>query len=259
MRQNKLICWCLFTFFNIIPELVLAGAFLKGFWESDWTRAEVPEKDPEGVDIHRVIILSCGETATTEKERENKTDELTPRGGVWSANQLGISVPVKSSGAMWMGVPTMLPDIMASGLQKPRSVIFARFCLSNWKWNEKNGDLLGHIALKKKKRKWKCIFKTETTPSCLFSSTIYKLKACFLNRASFRWRSVRSQRWLTKLWLSIILRVNVPSHKLQFVTEDILRCWWRTSTGVAKRLIPIVRPCQLWQSPSMHQDPSWPT
>lgn len=40
-------------------------------------------------------------------------------------------VPVKSSGAMWMGVPTMLPDIMASGLQKPRSVIFARFCLSS--------------------------------------------------------------------------------------------------------------------------------
>lgn len=41
------------------------------------------------------------------------------------------SVPVNSSGAMWMGVPTMLPDIMASGLQKPRSVIFARFCLSS--------------------------------------------------------------------------------------------------------------------------------
>lgn len=32
-----------------------------------------------------------------------------------------------------MGVPTMLPDIMASGLQKPRSVIFARFCLSSWR------------------------------------------------------------------------------------------------------------------------------
>lgn len=30
-----------------------------------------------------------------------------------------------------MGVPTMLPDIMASGLQKPRSVILARFCLSS--------------------------------------------------------------------------------------------------------------------------------
>ena len=37
----------------------------------------------------------------------------------------------KSSGAMCIGVPTMLPLIMASGLQKPRSVILPRFCLSN--------------------------------------------------------------------------------------------------------------------------------
>ena len=51
--------FALFTFFNIIPELVLTGAFLKGLWEFDWTSAEVPEKDPEGVNIHRVIILSC--------------------------------------------------------------------------------------------------------------------------------------------------------------------------------------------------------
>ena len=61
----KAICLCLFTFFNVIPELVLTGAFLKGFWEFDWTSAEVPEKDPEGVDVHRVIILSC------EKRRHN--------------------------------------------------------------------------------------------------------------------------------------------------------------------------------------------
>lgn len=40
-------------------------------------------------------------------------------------------LPVKSSGAMWMGVPTMLPDIIASGLQKPKSVILARFFLSS--------------------------------------------------------------------------------------------------------------------------------
>lgn len=46
--------------------------------------------------------------------------------------------PVNSSGAMWIGVPTMLPDIMASGLQKPRSVIFALSCLSNLKRNKKN-------------------------------------------------------------------------------------------------------------------------
>lgn len=49
----------LFTFFNVIPELVLAGAFLKSFWEFHWARAEVPEKDPKGVDINRIIILSC--------------------------------------------------------------------------------------------------------------------------------------------------------------------------------------------------------
>lgn len=41
------------------------------------------------------------------------------------------SLPVKSSGAIWIGVPTMLPDIMASGLQNPKSVILARFCLSS--------------------------------------------------------------------------------------------------------------------------------
>lgn len=40
-------------------------------------------------------------------------------------------LPVKSSGAIWMGVPTMLPDIIASGLQNPKSVILARFCLSS--------------------------------------------------------------------------------------------------------------------------------
>lgn len=40
--------------------------------------------------------------------------------------------PVKSSGAMCIGVPTMLPLIIASGLQKPRSVNLARFSLSSW-------------------------------------------------------------------------------------------------------------------------------
>lgn len=30
-----------------------------------------------------------------------------------------------------MGVPTILPDIMASGLQNPKSVILARFFLSS--------------------------------------------------------------------------------------------------------------------------------
>lgn len=52
----------------------------------------------------------------------------------WSpaeAPSLPHSLPVKSSGAIWMGVPTMLPDIMASGLQNPKSVILARSCLSS--------------------------------------------------------------------------------------------------------------------------------
>jgi hypothetical protein len=46
------------TFFNIIPQLVLAGAFLKGLWEFDRASAEVPEQDSKGIDIHRIIILS---------------------------------------------------------------------------------------------------------------------------------------------------------------------------------------------------------
>lgn len=53
---------------------------------------------------------------------------------VWNPSQthsLPSSSPVKSSGAIWIGVPTMLPDIMASGLQNPKSVILARFCLSS--------------------------------------------------------------------------------------------------------------------------------
>ena len=37
----------------------------------------------------------------------------------------------KSSGAMWMGVPTMVHVIMASGLQNPRSVRVPRFWLSS--------------------------------------------------------------------------------------------------------------------------------
>lgn len=47
------------------------------------------------------------------------------------APSLPHGLPVKSSGAIWMGVPTMLPDIMASGLQNPKSVILARSCLSS--------------------------------------------------------------------------------------------------------------------------------
>lgn len=33
---------------------------------------------------------------------------------------------------MWTGVPTMLPDIMASGMQKPKSVSLALSSASNW-------------------------------------------------------------------------------------------------------------------------------
>lgn len=47
--------------------MILAGAFLKGFWELDGAGAEVPEEDPEGVDVHRVVVLSCG-TNTEEEE-----------------------------------------------------------------------------------------------------------------------------------------------------------------------------------------------
>lgn len=39
--------------------------------------------------------------------------------------------PLNSSGAMWMGVPTIDALIIASGLQKPRSVILPRLCSSN--------------------------------------------------------------------------------------------------------------------------------
>lgn len=49
------------TFFDIVPELVLAGAFLKGFWELDRTSAEVPEEDAESINVYRVIVLACQE------------------------------------------------------------------------------------------------------------------------------------------------------------------------------------------------------
>lgn len=49
------------AFFNVIPQLVLAGAFLKGLWEFDRASAEIPEQDSKGIDIHRIIILSCKE------------------------------------------------------------------------------------------------------------------------------------------------------------------------------------------------------
>lgn len=53
------------TFFDIIPELVLAGAFLKGFREFYGTGAQVPEEDPEGIDVNRVVIFSCEQAAIT--------------------------------------------------------------------------------------------------------------------------------------------------------------------------------------------------
>ncbi len=61
------------TFFNIIPELILARAFLKGFWEFHWTGTKIPEKDPEGVNIHRVIVFSCEEQGHI---RENRGIEI---------------------------------------------------------------------------------------------------------------------------------------------------------------------------------------
>lgn len=59
-RANLKAEWPL-TFSDIVPELVLAGAFLKGFWEFDRTGAEVPEEDAESINVHRVIVLPCQE------------------------------------------------------------------------------------------------------------------------------------------------------------------------------------------------------
>lgn len=66
------------TFFDVIPELVLTGTFLKGFREFHWTSAEVPEEDPKGVDVNRVIILSC--------EKDHKGGEKKPLKIVYSLN-----------------------------------------------------------------------------------------------------------------------------------------------------------------------------
>lgn len=125
-----------FTFFNVVPELILAGTFFKSLWKFHWTGAQVPEQDPKGVDVDRVVIFSCRETMP--QWRQVKTWHTKQAAVMTSCSynflflmHCPIIIPVNSSGAMWMGVPTMLPDIMASGLQKPRSVIFARFCLSN--------------------------------------------------------------------------------------------------------------------------------
>lgn len=46
-----------FTLLDVVPQLILAGAFLKGLWELDGPGAQVPEEDPEGVDVHRVVVL----------------------------------------------------------------------------------------------------------------------------------------------------------------------------------------------------------
>lgn len=48
---------------------------------------------------------------------------------------------------MCIGVPTMLPDIMASGLQNPRSVILARFCLSSYVHRQTNTQVIRPTAL----------------------------------------------------------------------------------------------------------------
>lgn len=52
---------CPLTFSDVVPELVLAGALLEGFWEFDRTGAEVPEEDAESINVHRVIVLPCQE------------------------------------------------------------------------------------------------------------------------------------------------------------------------------------------------------
>lgn len=84
------------------------------------------------------------------------------------------SLPVKSSGAIWIGVPTMLPDIMASGLQNPKSVILARFCLSNCQQSRARVTLCLtlHVALScTPKLKSLCLLQSSTSllpqPPCL--------------------------------------------------------------------------------------------
>lgn len=52
---------------------------------------------------------------------------------------------------MWIGVPTMLPDIIASGLQNPRSVSFPRFLSSSC---DKRHSLLVHYALSSNLCSW---------------------------------------------------------------------------------------------------------
>lgn len=75
------------TFFNIVPELILAGAFLESFWKLHRTGAQVPEQDPKGVDVDRVVILSC------QEKSGDKTLLLN-----WKKQQLGIPALITQLG-----------------------------------------------------------------------------------------------------------------------------------------------------------------
>lgn len=44
---------------HIIPEMVFARTPLKCLRELDRAGADIPEKDPKSIDVHRIIILSC--------------------------------------------------------------------------------------------------------------------------------------------------------------------------------------------------------
>lgn len=46
-----------FTLLDVVPQLVFTGTSLKGLWKLDGTGAQVPEEDPKGVDVHRVVVL----------------------------------------------------------------------------------------------------------------------------------------------------------------------------------------------------------
>lgn len=44
---------------HIVPEMVFASTPLKCLRELDRAGADIPEKDPESIDVHRIIILAC--------------------------------------------------------------------------------------------------------------------------------------------------------------------------------------------------------
>lgn len=55
LKQSGLVS---LTSAHIIPEMVFASTPLKCLRELDRAGADIPEKDPKSIDIHRIVILS---------------------------------------------------------------------------------------------------------------------------------------------------------------------------------------------------------